>query len=372
MAEMATTRHSVTAPRREDLRREPLQQFASDNYAGVCPEALEAFCRANGTGHELAYGDDTWTAQACDRIREMFETDCEVFFVFSGTAANSLSLAAMCQSYHSVICHDLAHVETDECGGPEFFSNGSKLLTAPGPHGKLDADAIERLVTKRSDIHYPKPKVVSVTQATETGTVYSVDELQAIGSIAKRRDLRVHMDGARLANAIAALDVTPAQVTWRAGVDVLCLGGTKNGLPVGDAIVFFKRELAQDFAYRVKQSGQLASKMRFISAPWLGLLQDDIWLRNARHANAMAARLSKAIEDEPGVEILFPQQANAVFAQVPPAVEAALRNKGWRFYSFIGSGGCRFMCAWDTQPETVDAFARDIAEACRARAAQPG
>lgn len=365
------SRQSPEAPLKkapdEDASESPfMQQFASDNYAGVCPEALEAFCRANETGHECAYGDDSWTTQVCDRIRDLFETDCEVFFVFSGTAANSLALAAMCQSYHSVICHELAHIETDECGGPEFFSNGSKLLTAGGAHGKLNADVIEQLVIRRSDIHYPKPKVVSVTQATETGTVYSVDELQAIASIAKRRDLRVHMDGARLANAVAALDVTPAEITWRAGIDVLCLGGTKNGLPVGDAIVFFKRELAQDFAYRVKQSGQLASKMRFISAPWLGLIENDVWLRNARHANAMARRLSNAIKDLRGIEILFPQQANAIFVSLPPAVEARLRMNGWRFYSFIGSGGCRFMCAWDTSPETVDRLAEDIANACSA------
>lgn len=344
------------------------QHFASDNYAGICPEALQAMIDANGSGHELAYGDDSWTQRVCDRMRDLFQTDCEVFFVFNGTAANSLALASLCQSYHSVICHELAHVETDECGGPEFFSNGSKLLVAPerGNQGKLTPDAIEAVVTRRSDIHYPKPKVVTLTQPTEVGTVYSVEEIRAIAAIAKRRHLRVHMDGARFANAIASLGVHPSEITWRAGVDVLCFGGTKNGLPVGEAVVFFERALAEDFAYRVKQAGQLASKMRFISAPWLGLLDNDVWLRNARHANAMAQRLCERIRGLPGVQIMFEPQANAVFAELPLHVIDRLRERAWRFYTFIGAGGCRFMCAWDTQPETVDRMAADIAQLCGA------
>lgn len=342
------------------------QQFASDNYAGTCPEALQYFLQANASGHETAYGDDRWTQRVCDAIRDLFETDCEVFFVFNGTAANSLALASLCQSYHSVICHEFAHVETDECGGPEFFSNGSKLLTALGANGKLTPEAIEALVTRRSDIHYPKPKVVSLTQATETGTVYAAEEIRAITAVARRRGLKVHMDGARFANAVAALGVHPADITWRVGVDVLCFGGTKNGLPVGESVVFFDKALAQDFAYRVKQAGQLSSKMRFISAPWLGLLENDVWLRNARHANEMARLLHERICDLPGVKVLFPVEANAVFVELPEFVAKALRDKGWRFYHFIGAGGCRFMCAWDTQAETVEAFAADLAALCTA------
>ena len=338
------------------------QHFASDNNAGVCPEALEAMLRANESGHEVSYGDDRWTQQVCDRIRDLFETDCEVFFVFNGTAANALALASLCQSYHSVICHELAHIETDECGGPEFFSNGSKILLAQGENGKLAPDAIEALVTKRKDIHFPKPKVVSLTQTTELGTVYTVEELRAIASIAKRRGLSVHMDGARFANAVAALGVHPSELTWRAGVDVLCFGGTKNGLPVGEAVVFFRSELAEEFAYRVKQAGQLASKMRFISAPWLGLLENDLWLKNAAHANAMAKRLSDGLADVPGARIMFPSEANAVFVELPEQVRRAMLERGWRFYTFIGEGGCRLMCAWDIQPETVDRFLADLRE----------
>ena len=337
------------------------QQFASDNYAGTCPAALEYFLRANASGHEQAYGDDRWTQRVCDALRDLFQTDCEVFFVFNGTAANSLALASLCQSYHSVICHEVAHIETDECGGPEFFSNGSKLLTAKGAQGKLTPDVIETLVTRRSDVHYPKPKVVSLTQATEVGTVYSADELRALTAVARRLGLKVHMDGARFANAVAALDVHPADLTWRAGIDVLCFGGTKNGLPVGESVVFFDKALAEDFAYRVKQAGQLSSKMRFISAPWLGLLENAVWLDNARHANAMARLLHSRIRDLPGVRILFPVEANAVFAELPPGIADALRAKGWRFYHFIGAGGCRFMCAWDTRPDTIEALATDLA-----------
>src|ERR1700690_2679576 len=272
-----------------------LQQFASDNYSGICPEAWAAMEAANH-GHVSGYGDDPWTAAAADAFRELFETDCEVFFVFNGTVANSLALASLCQSYHSVICHELAHIETDECGGPEFFSGGSKLLTAPGVDGKPTPDAIEAVVTRRADIHYPKPKVVTLTQSTEVGTVYSVEEIRAIDAIAKRRHLKVHMDGARFANAVASLNVHPSEITWRAGVDVLCFGGTKNGLPVGEAVIFFDKALAVDFAYRLKQAGQLASKMRFISAPWLGLLNNDVWLRNARHANGMAQLMAERLE----------------------------------------------------------------------------
>jgi threonine aldolase len=342
----------------------PLRHFASDNYAGVCPEAWAAMAEANA-GHVPSYGDDRFTEEAADLLRETFETDCEVFFAFNGTAANSLALAATCQSYHSILCHETAHVETDECGAPEFFSNGTKVLTVPGPHGKLEAASIDFMVGRRDDIHYPKPRVVSVTESTELGTVYAPAELKAIWARAKSHGLRIHMDGSRFANAVASLGVAPKELTWQAGVDVLCLGGTKNGMAVGEAIVFFDRGLAAEFEYRCKQAGQLASKMRFLAAPWVGMLRTGAWLRNARHANEMAALLERALRAIAGVEILHPVQANAVFARFPDGAAAALRAKGWRFYDFIGSGGVRLMCAWDTRPEDVQAFAADLAAAAR-------
>jgi threonine aldolase len=335
------------------------RHFASDNYAGICPEAWDALAEAN-RDHAVSYGDDPWTARAADLIRDLFETACEVFFVFNGTAANSLALASTGQSYHSVLCHELAHVETDECGAPEFFSNGMKVLQVPGVNGKLDPAGIERLVRKRTDIHYPKPRAVSITQATEVGTVYSAEEIKAIWAKTKQFRLALHMDGARFANAVASLNAKPKEITWQAGVDVLCFGGTKNGTNVGDAVVFFNRELAAEFDYRCKQSGQLCSKMRFLAAPWVGMLKDGAWLRHAGQANAMARRLHNALAGLPEVKILFPTQANAVFADLPPHVIHALRQKGWKFYTFIGAGGCRLMCAWDTREEDVDRFVSDL------------
>lgn len=334
------------------------QQFASDNYSGVCPEAWAAMQLAN-VGSAPAYGDDEWTQKAADAFRTLFDTKCEVFFVFNGTAANSLALASLCQSYHSVICASSAHVETDECGAPEFFSNGSKLLVVPTESGKLDSTGIRRLSGSRSDIHFPKPRVVTITQPTETGLVYTIEEIRKLSATCRELGLKLHMDGARFAQACAALGCSPADITWRAGVDVLCFGGTKNGMAIGDALIFFDPALADDFDYRCKQAGQLASKMRFLSAPWVGLLESGAWLRNAAHANACAARLARDVEATPGVGLMFPVHANAVFLQAPESVLQGLCEKGWRFYTFIG-GSARFMFAWDSDPQRVDRLARDI------------
>ena len=333
-------------------------QFSSDNTAPMSPEAWAALEQANRDSVS-SYGDDRWTDRACDLIRQMFECPAEVFFVFNGTAANSLALAAMCQSYHAILCHEVAHVETDECGAPEFFSNGTKLLLLSGAAGKLRPDGITHAVERRRDIHYPKPRVVSVTQATELSTVYAADELAAVGETCRRHGLRLHMDGARFANAVAALGVRPRQITWDVGVDVLCLGGTKNGMGVGEAVVFFNKPLADEFAYRCKQAGQLASKMRYLSAPWVGLLENGGWLTNAMRANAAAARLERGFREISGVEVLGNRQANAVFARLADGIAATLRAKGWKFYNFIGSGGCRFMCSWATTDAAVDALLAD-------------
>ncbi|KAF3884143.1 MULTISPECIES: threonine aldolase family protein [Nostocales] len=339
-----------------------LEQFASDNSSGICPEALEYTIKAN-QGSAPAYGNDIWTQKATDGFRELFEIDCEIFFVFNGTAANSLSLASLCQSYHSVICHETAHIETDECGAPEFASNGSKLLLAKGPNGKLTPDAIEAIIKKRTDIHYPKPKVISLTQATELGTLYSTNELLAIKSIAKQYNLKIHMDGARFANAVVSINKSPAELTWKSGVDVLCFCGTKNGMAMGEAIIFFNKTLAEDFAYRCKQAGQLASKMRFIAAPWLGLLETGAWLKNARHANQCAEYLENKLLQIEGVEMMFPREANSVFVKLPEHAIAQLRAKNWQFYTFIGVGGVRFMCSWNTTQARMDELIGDIQEA---------
>lgn len=341
-----------------------LEQLNSDNNSGICPEALEYMMKAN-QGSAPAYGNDEWTSLAADFFRNLFEIDCEVFFVFNGTAANSLSLAALCQSYHSVICHENAHIETDECGAPEFASNGSKLLLAKGENGKLTPEAIESIVNKRADIHYPKPKVISLTQSTELGTLYSIDELVAIKSVALKYNLKIHMDGARFANAVVAMNKSPAEITWKSGVDVLCFCGTKNGMALGEAIIFFNKALAEDFAYRCKQAGQLASKMRFISAPWLGLLETGAWFKNARHANQCAEYLENQLLKIEGVEMMFPREANAVFVKLSEQVITSLRQKNWQFYTFIGVGGVRFMCSWNTTQARIDELVSDIKEAVR-------
>ncbi len=334
-------------------------QFSSDNTAGVCPEALSAFNEAN-RGFQPSYGNDELTSAVCDRLREVFETDCEIFFVFNGTAANSLALASLCQSYQSVVCTDCAHVETDECGAPEFFSNGSKLLLSPHRHGKLTAQGVRDVITRRSDIHYPRPRVLTLTQSTELGTVYQLGEIAGLTRLAHEHGMKVHMDGARFANAVASLGCSAADITWRAGVDVMCFGGTKLGLPVGEAILFFDKTLAEEFAYRCKQAGQLASKMRFLSAPWLAMLEQDAWLNHARHANAMARRLADRLSAIAGAEMLLPTEANGVFVNLPEAAVEALRAAGWVFYTFIG-GGARFMCSWATEEAAIDALAEDIA-----------
>ena len=337
------------------------KNFASDNWSGICPEALEALIAAN-TGHVHAYGEDEYTRKACDLLRDFFECDCEVYFTFNGTAANSLALASLTRSYHSILCHDLAHVETDECGAPEFFSNGTKVLLLPGAGGKIDLGAVHDKVERRKDIHYPKPRVLSLTQATELGTVYDISELRAAKETATRHGLHIHMDGSRFPNAAASLGCAPREISWEAGVDVLCLGGTKSGLPVGEAVVFFNRELAAEFDYRCKQAGQLASKMRFLTAPWLGVLESGAYLKYAAHANACAEALAQGLAKIPGITIRHPRQANSVFVALPPAVAEGLQARGWCFYAFIGEGGARFMCSWDTEMADVEALCADVGE----------
>jgi threonine aldolase len=338
------------------------RQFGSDNHAGMCPEAFEGFARARD-GHATAYGDDPWTAEAVAALREVFEIDCDVFFVFNGTAANSLALAACGRSYHGVICHEAAHLHTDECAAPEFFTGGSKLVPLPGSHGKLTPEIVRSAFGGRNDVHTPRAATLSLTQATELGTVYTPDEIAALSETARSLGLRVHMDGARFANAVASLGVAPKELTWQAGVDILCFGGTKMGLPGGEAMVFFNRALAAEFPPRRKQAGQLASKMRFLTAPWTPMLCSGAWLRHAAHANAMAAELAKKLDGIEAARMLMPREANAVFVDLPIETIDTLHAQGWHFYPFVGRTGVRLMCSWDTQPEDIDAFVTDLRRA---------
>src|SRR6266705_2264093 len=308
--------------------------FASDNTAAICPEAWAALQEANAKSAP-SYGEDCWTARVSDRIREIFETDCDVYFVFNGTAANALALAQLCQSFHSIVCHKYSHIQTDECGAPEFFTKGSKLLLVGGANGKIAIGHAEKIIARQNELHSHKPGAISIAQATEFGTVYTRDEIAAIAEVARVRKMFLHMDGARFANAIASLNCPPKAITWEVGVDVLCFGGTKNGTAAGELVIFFKKELSREFDYRVKQAGQLGSKMRFLAAPWLGLLTDGVWLRNAHHANRAAHHLAKSLEVEAQMDIVFPVDANAVFVRMNEQLVRGLHVRGWYFYKFV-------------------------------------
>jgi threonine aldolase len=296
----------------------------------------------------------------CDRIREIFETDCDVYFVFTGTAANALALAQVCQSFRSIICHQNAHIQTDECGAPEFFTGGSKLLLVGGGNGKIDIGQTEALLMRQNDVHSHKPGVISISQATEFGTVYTPDEIAAVAGLAHSYELSVHMDGARFANAVASLNCAPRTITWEVGVDVLCFGGTKNGTAAGELVIFFNKDVSREFDYRVKQAGQLGSKMRFLAASWMGLLMGDVWLRNAQHANRAARQLARQLQRVPKVEVVFPVEANAVFARLDDQVARGIQARGWRFYKFIEPDVYRLMCSWSTTEEQISNLIADV------------
>ncbi|MEO6001735.1 MAG: low specificity L-threonine aldolase [Opitutus sp.] len=344
--------------------------FASDNTAGICPEAWAALAATN-RDYVASYGEDEVTTEARRSFNDLFETECSVFFVFNGTAANALALSACCRDpFTSILCHAISHLDTDECGAPEFFTGGAKLIPLSGADGKLSPHEVERILRREPNVHFPKPRVLSLTQSTEWATVYSREEISALAQLARTHDLRVHMDGARFANAVAALAqrdssasalrALPADVTWRAGVDVLTLGGTKNGLLGTEAVVFFNRALAQDFEYRVKQGGQLASKMRFAAAQWSALLRDGVWLKHAAHANAQAKVLAEALRPIPKIKLIRQPEVNAVFAELAPAVYPALAALGWRLNRFVGEHGYRLMCSWSTTAEDIDELIADI------------
>jgi threonine aldolase len=333
-------------------------QFASDNTAGICPEAQGALLEANH-GQAPSYGEDLHSARLTERIREIFETDCEAFLVFNGTAANGLALAQVCQSFHAVVCHKQAHIHTDECGAPEFFTHGSKLLLAEGEAGKIDLVQVAAMVTARPDVHASKPRVISLTQSTELGTVYRPEEIEAVSELARAQDMLVHMDGARFSNAVVQLRCAPKEITWQRGVDVLCFGGTKNGLAAGELVIFFRRELARGFDYRVKQAGQLASKTRLLAAPWLALLANDVWVKNATQANAAARDLAQRLRAA-GYETVFPVESNAVFLRLPDRVAAGLQERGWHFYKFIEPDVYRLMCSWAIRETDITEFVADL------------
>nr|WP_111605100.1 low specificity L-threonine aldolase [Streptomyces sp. Amel2xB2] len=342
-------------------RHDPgIRGFASDNYAGAHPEILAALALANG-GHQSAYGADEYTEHLQRTVRSHFGARAEAYPVFNGTGANVISLQALTDRWGAVVCADSAHIHVDECGAPERVG-GLKLLTVPTPDGKLTPELIDREAHGWDDEHRAMPQVVSLTQSTELGTVYTAEEIRAICDHAHERGMKVHLDGARIANAAAALDRPMRAFTNAAGVDVLSLGGTKNGMLFGEAVVVLDPDAVRAMKHLRKLSMQLASKMRFISAQWDALLSGDLWLRNARHSNAMARRLAEGVRDVDGVEILYPVQANAVFARLPNEVSERLQKR-YRFYFWDeAAGDVRWMCSFDTTEQDVDGFVAALRE----------
>jgi threonine aldolase len=332
--------------------------FASDNSATVHPAVLAAIARAN-VGHAFGYGHDEFTQSVEARFSDQFGPDARAFFVFNGTGANVLSLRAMCRPWEGVICAQTAHLNVDECGAPEAIA-GVKLLTVGAKDGKLSPELVERMLVRVGDEHVTQPRVVSISQCTELGTLYSRDEVAAIAELAHSNGMLLHMDGARLSNAAAALKASFWDITTGAGVDVLSFGGTKNGLLGAEAVVILNPRLANGFEYLRKQTLQLASKMRFLAAQFDALLTDDLWLRCATQANSMATQLAKAIDDLPNLTITRPVQTNAVFATLPAAVTEELQAE-FPFYVWDESlGEVRWMCSWDTTEDDVDDFSSAI------------
>jgi len=330
--------------------------FASDNSATIHPDVLAAIGRVN-VGHTFGYGHDDYTLSVEARVAGAFGPDASAFFVFNGTGANVVSLRAACRRFEGVICAETAHLNVDECGAPEAIA-GLKLLTVPGIDGKLTPALVESRITRIGDEHAVQPHAVSISQCTELGTLYAVEEMRELASLVHEHDLVLHVDGARLSNAAAALGVPLAEVA--AGADVVSFGGTKNGLLGAEAVVVLNPALAHDFLYIRKQSMQLASKMRFLAAQFDALLSDELWLRCAEHANAMASRLASALADVPGLSITRPVETNAVFATLPPAVIELLQAQ-YPFYTWDEAAGeVRWMCSWDTTEEDVDGFAAAV------------
>ena len=330
-------------------------RFFSDNAAAACPEALAAVAEANRL--DTAYDGDAWSRRLNAAFSALFGTEVEALWVSTGTAANSLALATLCPPHGSVLCHREAHIQNDECGAPEFYTGGAKLRLGEGEGAKLTPAEVERLIAGvRPDVHQAKPAALSITNATEYGLVYTPAETAALGALCRERGLGFHLDGARFANAVASLGCAPAELTWKAGVDALSFGFVKNGGLSAEALIFFRPELAAATQYRRKRAGHLLSKGRYLAAQILAMLEDDVWLRNARAANAAAARLAEAAGAD---RLVLPVQANEVFIKATAEEAAALRAQGFDFYDW-GVGEARLVTSWDSDPAHVDALAAAI------------
>jgi len=331
-------------------------KFASDNVAGACPEVLNAVIEAN-EGDSTPYGNDQISTELQDKFSEIFEKEVIVFPTASGTAANALALSTMTPSFGNIYCHKLSHINTDECGAPEFYTGGGKLVTLQGIKGKITADELDEAITGKGIVHHTQPSSVSITQVCETGEVYQLDEIKKISDITHKHNLNMHMDGARFANALVSLDVTPAEMTWKSGIDVLSFGATKNGCLAAEAIIFFKKDLVGNVAFLMKRAGHLLSKMRFVSAQLDAYITDDVWLKNARHANKMGKRLSEGLNNHSDINLSYPTEANEVFATFPRNKIEHLNSEGYTINEDEWDGkAVRLVAAWNTKDNDVDNF----------------
>ncbi len=337
----------------------PVINFASDNVTGVAPEIMAALNAAN-EGSATPYGQDNYTQRLASQFNELFETEVTVFPVATGTAANALALSVMTPPFGAIYCLAESHINVDECGAPEFYTGGAKLVTLPSLEGKMLATDLSAVLAQSGAgvVHHVQPAAVSITQATEAGTVYTPEEIHAIAQVAKSHNLYLHVDGARFANAVASLGCSPADLTWRVGVDVLCFGATKNGAMAAEAVVFFNQTLAQTFGYRRKRSGHLFSKMRFLSTQLLAYINNDLWLKNADHANRMAKMLVQGLVGLPGVKLCYPVEANEIFIQLPETMMSNLLADGFYFYRWGGDNSTtvRLVTAFSTSEMDVVAL----------------
>ena len=336
--------------------------FVSDNVTSACPEVMDALIEAN-SGIASPYGDDEWSTILKTKLSEVFDTEVEVYLAVTGTASNALALSALAPVFGKIYCHELSHINTDECGAPELFTGGAKLNTMKSHNGRIQANELAEIVRGSGNVHVAQPSVVSITQSCETGTVYQLEEIREISKIAHEHSMSVHMDGARFANAIVSLDVSPAEMTWKSGVDVLTLGGTKNGCLAAEAIIFFKPEMVGNFPFLHKRSGQLLSKMRFISSQLNAYVTDDVWIRNASHANSMAKVLSEGLNHFSNIELAYPTESNEVFVYLPRDVIDYLNNSGYDINEEELDGkAVRFVTAWNTELKDIENILDKLAQ----------
>ncbi|MEH6630342.1 MAG: low specificity L-threonine aldolase [Halopseudomonas aestusnigri] len=339
-----------------------MTNFASDNVTGVAPEIMDAILKANNDHAASSYGADKWTDSLNEKASAIFEKDVSVFPVISGTAANVLPISSLTPSYGTIYCHEQAHINTDECNASEFYTGGAKLVPLPGDHGKYTAEALSAAIFGKGVPRHSQPSLVSITQTTEAGTLYRPNEISAITAVARHNGLKVHMDGARFANSVAGLGVSPSEATWKAGVDVLSFGATKNGAMGAELVVFFNKIDVKELEHRRVRGGHFLSKMRFVSAQLTAYLDNNLWLKNASHANAMATRIANSLKEIPSISFVHPVEANILFMRMPKGMVRKLKNAGFEFYEMSDDEPTlvRLVLSFNSRADDVDKFIKTV------------